>query len=97
MLEFLVFDNWWLFPTIFTVVITVLFASIGHIYHFITASDSDVMYQVLNVVLFTIPGVIIGGQIGPYVQKKVNPDLMKIGIAFLFVLIGGFMLFTLIK
>ena len=54
MLEFLVFDNWWLFPTIFTVVITVLFVSIGHIYHFITASDSDVMYQVLNVVLFTI-------------------------------------------
>ena len=83
--------------SIFAVVITVLFASIGHVYHFVTAADSSVIHQVLNVVLFTIPGVVIGGQIGPYVQKRVNPDFMKIGISFLFVVIGLFMLFTLMK
>lgn len=82
--------------SIFTVVITVLFASMGHIYHFVTAADSSVLYQVINVVAFTIPGVIIGGQIGPFVQKRVNPDFMKLSIAVLFVLIGLFMLFTLI-
>ena len=49
--------------SIFAVVITVLFASIGHVYHFVTAADSSVIHQVLNVVLFTIPGVVIGGQI----------------------------------
>ncbi len=81
--------------SIFTVVITVLFASLGHIYHFATSADSSVLHQVINVVAFTIPGVIIGGQIGPYVQKRVNPDIMKLTIAALFVLIGVFMLATL--
>jgi len=83
--------------SIFTVLITVFFASIGHIYHFVTAADSDIIYQVLNVVLFTIPGVIIGGQIGPFVQKRVNPDLMKVSIAIMFVLIGIFMFYTIVK
>jgi len=83
--------------SIFTVVITVLFASFGHIYHFATSADSTLISQVINVVAFTIPGVIIGGQIGPFVQKRVNPDIMKISIAAMFVLIGMFMLYTLIK
>ena len=80
---------------IFTVVITVFFASLGHIYHFVTDADSDVLQQVMNVVLFTIPGVIIGGQIGPMVQKKINPDLMKVAIIVLFITIGFFILYTL--
>ncbi len=83
--------------SIFTVVITVFFASLGHIYHFTTAADSSVLHQVINIVIFTIPGVIIGGQIGPYMQKKVNPDLMKVSIAIVFVLIGIFMLYTIFR
>lgn len=82
--------------SIFVVVFTVLIASLGHIYHFVSATDQQVLHQVINVVVFTIPGVIIGGQIGPLLQRKVNPDLMRIVIAVLFVGIGGFMLFTLI-
>ena len=82
--------------SIFTVVIAVFFASLGHIYHFATSADTTVLHQVINVVAFTIPGVIIGGQLGPYVQKRVNPDIMKLSIAVMFVLIGIFMMITLI-
>ncbi len=80
--------------SIFVVVVSVLFASIGHFYHFATSADSRVLAQVGSVVMFTIPGVIVGGQLGPLVQVRVNPDLVKVGIAILFVVVGMFMLTT---
>ena len=83
--------------SIFVVVATVLVASIGHFYEFFAHTEKSVLYQVLNIILFTIPGIIIGGQIGPSLQKKVPEDVMKIGVSVLFVLIGGLMMFTLIQ
>ncbi len=82
--------------SIFVVVVTVLVASLGHFYKFATSADSQVLTQVLSVVLFTIPGVIIGGQIGPFVQARVNPDWVKLAIAILFIAVGIFMLTTLV-
>lgn len=81
--------------SIFVVVITVLVASIGHFYEFFT-EGGDILNQVLNIIVFTIPGVIIGGQIGPKLQKIVPGDKMKAAIAIVFMLIGVFMLYTLI-
>ena len=80
--------------SIFVVVVSVLVASLGHFYKFATSADSQVLSQVLSVVVFTIPGVIIGGQIGPLVQARVNPDWVKLGIAILFIAVGIFMLTT---
>jgi len=77
---------------IYIVVVAVLIASMGHFYNFATGAESDIFQQVMGVVLFTIPGVIIGGQIGPLVQASVNPDMMKIAISFLFISVGVFML-----
>lgn len=80
--------------SVFVVVITVLIASIGHFYEFAT-EGGDSLQLVLNVIIFTIPGVIIGGQLGPLLQKKVNEDIMKIAISIAFTLIGIFMLATI--
>ena len=41
-----------------------------------------------NVVVYTIPAVIIGGQIGPRLQGKVSQRSMEKGIGYLFLLIG---------
>ncbi len=82
--------------SIFVVVVTVLVASIGHFYKFATSADSQVLTQVLNVVVFTIPGVIIGGQIGPLVQARVNPNWVKLAIAILFIAVGFLMLTTVV-
>ncbi len=82
--------------SIFVVVITVLVASVGHFYEF-TKDGGKVLNQVINIVLFTIPGVIIGGQIGPKLQKTLPEDIMKVSISIIFVVIGLFMLYTLIK
>lgn len=83
--------------SIFVVVITVLVASIGHFYNFIAHAENAILNQVLNIVIFTIPGVIIGGQLGPLLQKKLPEDIMKIGVSVLFVIVGGFMLYTLLN
>ena len=81
--------------SIFVVVITVLIASAGHFYEF-AQEGGDVMNRVVNLIIFTIPGVIIGGQIGPRLQKIIPADIMKISISILFVLVGAFMLYTII-
>jgi uncharacterized membrane protein YfcA len=50
----------------------------------------------LNVIIFTVPGVIIDGQIGPKLQKIIPEDKMKVGISFAFLIIVFFMLYTVI-
>ncbi len=80
--------------SIFVVVVTVLIASAGHFYNFATSADANVLRQVFSIVTFTSPGVVVGGQIGPVLQARVNPDVTKVGIAFLFVAVGVLMLAT---
>jgi hypothetical protein len=81
--------------SIFVVVITVFVASLGHFYEF-AKEGGTVFNQVLNIIVFTIPGVIIGGQLGPKLQKVIPVDIMRVSIAILFMLVGAFMLYTLI-
>lgn len=81
---------------VFCVVITVLVASSGHFYKFFFNSESDLMEQVVNVVIFTIPGVLIGGQLGPHLQKVIPEKYLKIGLSVLFNFIGILMLTILV-
>ena len=82
--------------SIFVVVVTVLVASVGHFYEF-AQEGGAVMNQVVNIIIFTIPGVIIGGQLGPKLQKVIPADKMRVAISFLFIIVGVFMLYTLIQ
>lgn len=80
---------------IFTVVITVLAASTGHFYEFFFLSEPEVLDEVLGIIVFTIPGVLIGGQLGPRLQKKIPESYIKVGLSFLFVFVGLLMFYTL--
>ncbi|NOY50276.1 MAG: sulfite exporter TauE/SafE family protein [Chlorobi bacterium] len=81
--------------SVFVVVITVFVASLGHIYKFTTHADKQMFGEILSIIIFTAPGVIIGGQLGPMLQKKMPEDKMKVGVSLLFILVGGILLFTL--
>ena len=83
--------------SIFVVVVSVLTASLGHFYNFATGAEPGILRQVGSVVMFTIPGVIVGGQIGPLIQARLNPDIVKVAISLLFVGVGVFMLFTVVQ
>jgi uncharacterized membrane protein YfcA len=45
-----------------------------------------------NLLVYDIPGVLIGGQIGPRLQGKIAPHVMRRAIAVLFVLLGAAMM-----
>ena len=81
---------------IFVVVVSVLVASVGHFYTFAFKSEPEVLEQVLSLVVFTVPGVVLGGQIGPLLQARLRPDHIKVGLAVVFVVVGVFMLATLV-
>lgn len=81
--------------SIFVVVITVLVASAGHVYGFAREGEGA-LGQAMQVAMFTVPGVLIGGQIGPRVQARVNPDKMKVLVSWIFMGVGAFMLSTLL-
>jgi len=81
--------------SIFVVVITVFVASVGHVYGFAKEGEG-VLREAFNVAVFTVPGVLIGGQLGPRVQARVNPDKMKVLVSWIFMGVGGFMLSTLL-
>lgn len=82
--------------SIFVVVVTVLVASAGHFYAFYQEGPATYK-QVMNLLIFTAPGVVIGGQLGAKIQSSIPEDKMKVGIALLFAIIGVFMLYTLTK
>jgi uncharacterized membrane protein YfcA len=77
--------------SIFVVVVTILAASGFHTHTFLTHANAATYEKVGSIVLFTIPGVVIGGQLGPQLQKRLNPETTKLFIAGLFAVVGVFM------
>jgi len=74
--------------TIMVVVGTVLFASVTHAYQFFNSASPEDMQQVGSIVIFTVPGVLIGGQIGPLVQRRIDEQLVQPILVGLFVILG---------
>ncbi|MDM8551782.1 sulfite exporter TauE/SafE family protein [Desulfobacterales bacterium HSG2] len=56
---------------------------IGSSVHLITGGEAD-----LSIVLWAVPGVIIGGQIGPRITTRINERLLKEVFIFLLTLVG---------
>ncbi|AIE74194.1 hypothetical protein D082_16660 [Synechocystis sp. PCC 6714] len=73
--------------SVFTVAITALAASVGHAVKFIQAGD-DSWSLVLSIVVFTAPGVVIGGQLGSWVARKLPQAIWEKGMGILFTLVG---------
>ncbi|MBI5037021.1 sulfite exporter TauE/SafE family protein [Candidatus Micrarchaeota archaeon] len=64
---------------------------------FATALVSALTYAFLvpldwNMLLYTIPGVLIGGQIGPRISEKLDPVLLKKGMSVTFFFLGLIMI-----
>ena len=66
---------------------TALAASITHLVEFASAGG-DALSTVASIVVFTVPGVIIGGQIGPQIARRVPEQRLIRSLGWLFLLIG---------
>jgi len=62
-------------------------AVIGAFFHIITLENFDTFAKILSIVIFTIPGVIIGAQLGVYLSTKINKFFIEKFIAVLFLIL----------
>lgn len=70
------------------VAVTALAASVTHLIEF-ASSGAEALPTVLQLVVFTVPGVIIGGQLGPQVSKRVPEVPLIRSLGWLFVIVAG--------
>ncbi len=76
---------------VFVVAITAFSAAGGHLYQFVHAGP-EVMDTVWRIVRFTVPGVIVGAQLGSYVSTRIPQSALERLLGVLFTLIGLLML-----
>jgi hypothetical protein len=75
-----------------TVAITALAASVAHAISFFSTPGSDIG-TITSIILFTVPGVIIGGQLGPAFIRQVPEQRLIRSLGWLFFAIAGLTLF----
>ena len=81
--------------SVFVVIVVIAAASFTQISTLI--AEGGIHAVPWNVVVYTIPAVIIGGQIGPRLQGKISQRSMEKSIGFLFLLIGLAMSYIAIR
>jgi uncharacterized membrane protein YfcA len=77
--------------SVFVVAITALVASVGHVYQ-VAQGGLPGLATMGSLLLFTVPGVIIGAQLGPEVAKRVPDRIMEIFLGVLFTVTAGLLL-----
>lgn len=77
--------------SVFVVAITALVAASGHLVQFLQLGGNT-MTTVSNLVIFTVPGVIIGGQLGSLVSSHIPQKVLERGLGVLFILVAAFTL-----
>ena len=78
--------------SVFVVAITALIASAGHVYQ-MAQGELTGLATMGNLLLFTVPGVVLGAQLGPEVAKRVPDRAMEIFLGCLFTITAGLLLF----
>ncbi len=81
--------------SVLVVLVTIIVASLTHILFLITNEGFDSIPW--DLLVYTIPGVVIGGQIGAKIQKNTFSEKIKKLIPVLFVIIGISMMLVVFK
>lgn len=73
--------------SVFVVALTALTASVSHAAAFLQEGGAA-LNQLLSLLAFTVPGVIIGGQIGPAVSGRIPERTLELGMGILFLIVS---------
>jgi hypothetical protein len=73
--------------SVFVVALTALTASVGHVTTLLHTGEAA-LHQLANVLAFTVPGVLIGGQIGPAVSERIPERTMELGMGLIFLTVS---------
>jgi len=74
--------------SVLVVAVTALAAATGHLLRFVE-EGGDSLTTVLSLCVFTVPGVVLGGQLGAIVSSRISQHMLERSLGILFVLIGG--------
>jgi hypothetical protein len=77
--------------SVFVVAITALVASAGHVFQ-VAQGGLTGLTTMGSLLLFTVPGVVIGAQLGPELAERVPDRGMEIGLGVLFTITAGLLL-----
>lgn len=69
--------------SVLVVAITALAASGGHVFQFAQGAETSLL-RMANVLIFTVPGVVVGAQLGPLLADRVSDRRMEIALGVLF-------------
>ncbi|MGB3905652.1 MAG: sulfite exporter TauE/SafE family protein [Anaerolineae bacterium] len=73
---------------VFVVLFTTLSASAGHLIRFTVAGGLE-LDTVLSLVIFSIPGVIVGGQLGPWLINRFPQQALERALHYLLLLVAA--------
>ncbi|MCP5115597.1 MAG: sulfite exporter TauE/SafE family protein [bacterium] len=79
--------------TVLLVAVTALVASAGHAVHFLGA-DRATQLQALSIVLFAVPGVLVGAQIGPLLTARLSRRALEVTLGGLLGAVAALTLLT---
>jgi uncharacterized membrane protein YfcA len=74
--------------SVFVVAITALFASAGHFARFVQAGP-ETLTTVMSIVIWTVPGVVIGAQLGSRVASRIPQQVLERSLGVLFIIVGA--------
>ncbi len=74
--------------SVFVVALTALFAASSHLVQFVQTGGEE-LSAVLSIVVFTVPGVILGGQLGSMVAIRIPQHTLVRTLGIVFVLIAA--------
>lgn len=77
--------------SVFVVAITAFIASVGHVAQVAQTGPAG-LATMGNLLFFTIPGVVIGAQLGPELAKRTPDRAMEIGLGLLFTVTASLLL-----
>lgn len=73
--------------SVFVVALTALSAATGHLFQF-AQTGGEVLITVFNLVIFTVPGVIIGAQLGSSMASRISQHTLERALGLLFILVA---------
>ncbi len=74
--------------SVVVVAVTALAAGVTHVVGFFQ-EDASTIDTVISIVIFTVPGVLIGGQLGPQITSRVTEKTLLRSLGWLFVVIAA--------
>lgn len=73
--------------SVLVVAVSALAASIGHVTGFLREGGSA-LNTVMSLVIFTVPGVVIGGQLGSLVASRISQHFLERALGILFLMVA---------